>query len=263
MTRPLYQEKWRLLPLLVCNIAAFLLLLTWLWPTTRSLWDSFDYSLFRLLNNPLEFSSSWALVWSIGSIRLVDVAVGLLMLSFLFFKNLMFSADKLRHAFIGFFVLLVLMLLVRTGMTSLTYSLGWQRASPSFQLPDVILMSELFPQWVSLGLKDTSGHSFPGDHASVVFLWALYLTFLVSGWRVWVVWFLSAVFILPRLVAGAHWGTDAFVGGLFISLVTFAWACFTPFLAKVEGWLTKKMEPFLNILGRFFPFKKFKFFNPS
>ncbi|MBM6550159.1 phosphatase PAP2 family protein [Marinomonas ostreistagni] len=263
MSKPLYAKQWRLLPLFLYNLAAILLLLSWLWPTTRALWDAFDNRLFTMLNSPLEQSQSWALVWAVGSVRLTDIAVGIVMLTFFLRGSKIFSGEQLRHAFIGFFVLLIAMLLIRVGFTAMSEHFNWGRPSPSMIFPDAIRMSEMFPGWVALGLKDSSGQSFPGDHASVVFLWALNLSLFASGWRRLLVWSLAGAFMMPRLVAGAHWGSDDFVGGLLISLLTIGWACYTPFLGVVEGWLVRKLTPIFNAFGRFMPFSWFQFFNPK
>lgn len=43
--------------------------------------------------------------------------------------------------------------------------------------------------------------------------------------------------MLPRLVAGAHWLTDAVVGGGVFALLSFATAQFTPAGARIANWL--------------------------
>lgn len=263
MSNSLYSTEWRIKPLIALNSIAFLLLISWLLPTTRLLWDRFDYFLFTLLNDPIETSEIWATIWAVGSVRLTDIAVGLVMLSFLLWGRLLFRGEQIRSAFIGFIVLLIMMLLVRVGFTEFSELVGWGRASPTMLLPESVRLSEIFPEWVALGLKDSSSQSFPGDHASVILLWALNLSLAAKGWRCAVIWALAVVFMLPRLVAGAHWGTDDFVGGLFISLMTFSWACCTPLLATVTGKLLNILAPIFNYLGRYQPFAWFEFFSPT
>lgn len=260
MSSPLFSHQWRAIPLIIVNVLAILLLLSWLWPTTRAMWDAFDNDLFARLNQPLASNEYWALIWSIGSVRLTDIAVGLLMISFFVFSNVVFSAKHLRHAFFGFFVILMFQLIIREGFSELADVFQWQRASPSLMTAGAIRLTELFPQWVALGLKDAAGHSFPGDHAAVILAWALCLNFFVSGWKQLLVWSLAIIFMLPRLVAGAHWGTDDVVGGVFISAMAIAWGCFTPLVANCEVWLVEKTAPFFNWLGRFLPFSWFVFF---
>lgn len=260
MSSPLFSHRWRPLPLLALNVFALVLLFSWLYPATRVFWDGFDDHLFSMLNKPLASSHSWALIWSIGSVRLTDIAVGLLMISFLVFANLVFPAKHLRHAFFGFFVLLIVQLIIREGFSELANAFEWQRASPSLVTPDAIRLTQMFPQWVVLGLKDAAGHSFPGDHAAVIFVWAFCLNFFVSGWKRALIWLLAIIFMMPRLVAGAHWGSDDFVGGLFISLLAVAWGCYTPLVAKSENWIVAKVSPMFDVLGRYIPFCWFAFF---
>src|SRR5690606_10388514 len=62
--------------------------------------------------------------------------------------------------------------------------------------------------------------------------------------------------IMPRLVAGAHWGSDAFVGGVFLCLLALAWSCYTPLGQRASDWLEKLTLPLtsrlagLPLLGR-------------
>ncbi|MED5524756.1 MAG: phosphatase PAP2 family protein [Pseudomonadota bacterium] len=264
MMRPApFDAHWRLRPLLTLNILSLLLLASWLWPVTRALWDSFDDQLFTLLNSPLQHSHSYALVWALGSIRPMDIAVGLVMMWFLVRRDLVFSALHLRKALFGFLILLAVLLVTRMLFTSVSYKLGWEHASPSLIESHAVRLTELFPDWEKVALKDSAGHSFPGDHASVVLLWALFLSFFARGWKLALVWALTALFMLPRLVAGAHWGSDDFVGGLFISLMSIAWGCYTPFLARAEALVERLAAPLMNRLGKLPLLSRSQLFNPQ
>ena len=71
-----------------------------------------------------------------------------------------------------------------------------------------------------------------------------------TGWRLLLVWAITAIGILPRLVAGAHWGADAFVGGVFLSLLALAWSCYTPLGYRASEWLEKVTLPITSRLAR-------------
>ncbi|WP_115717640.1 phosphatase PAP2 family protein [Gallaecimonas mangrovi] len=258
-----FDAHWRLRPLLTLNLISFLLLASWLWPVTRELWNGFDDQLFTLLNHPLEKSHSWALIWALGSIRPMDIAVGVIMLCFMVKKDWVFSGRMLRKGLFGFLILLAVMLVGRILFTDLSYHFGWERASPSLIETNAVRLTELFPDWQKVALKDSAGHSFPGDHASVVLLWALFLSFFARGWKLAMVWVLTGIFMLPRLVAGAHWGSDDFVGGVFLSLMSIAWGCYTPFLARSEAVLERWLAPVLNRLGKLPLLNQTRFFNPN
>ena len=220
---------WRPKALLISHIGVALLLASWLWPVTRELWNRFDLWLFHLLNDPVHGAGLWAHVWAIGSMRPVDAGVGLLMLAIMLRGGLVLRADQVRTGLYAFLVALTVMLLMRVLFADLVEYMGWQHASPSLVVEGSARLTELFPTWEARwDLKDSASRSFPGDHASVLLIWAMFCSFFVSGWRRLLVWTVAIAGMLPRLVAGAHWGADALVGGVLLSVLGIAWSCFTP-----------------------------------
>ncbi|HEX5841023.1 MAG TPA: phosphoesterase, partial [Pseudomonas sp.] len=87
-------SQWRIRPLLACHIAALLLLASWLWLPSRALWDQFDLQLFALLNEPVHGAGLWAQTWAIGSMRAVDLGVGVLMLAVMLKADFVFSGAQ-------------------------------------------------------------------------------------------------------------------------------------------------------------------------
>jgi membrane-associated phospholipid phosphatase len=250
MTPAFINNQWRLRPLLACHIVALLLLASWLWAPSRALWDQFDLQLFALLNAPVHDAGLWAKTWAIGSMRPVDMGVGVLMLAVLLKADLVFSATQVRKALYAFLAALLVMLLLRVGFAELVKLMGWQRPSASLVVEGAARLTELFPTWEERwDMKDSATRSFPGDHASVL-LWAMFMSFFARNWRLLLVWSMAVVFMLPRLVAGAHWGSDALVGGVFLSLLGLAWACFTPFADKASERLETLTLPLIRLLAR-------------
>lgn len=251
MSPSFINDQWRIRPLLACHIVALLLLASWLWPPSRALWDQFDLQLFALLNEPVHSAGLWAQVWAIGSMRPVDLGVGVLMLAVMLKADLVFSAAQMRKALYAFLAALVVMLLFRVGFAELVKLMGWQRPSASLVVEGAARLTELFPTWEERwDMKDSATRSFPGDHASVLLIWAMFMSFFARNWRLLLVWTMAVIFMLPRLVAGAHWGSDALVGGVFLSLLGLAWACFTPFTYKASEWLEKITLPLTRLLAK-------------
>ncbi|MEX6502932.1 phosphatase PAP2 family protein [Pseudomonas zhanjiangensis] len=244
-------RQWRLRPLLACHIAALLLLASWLWQPSRQLWDRFDLALFNLLNQPVHDGGLWAHAWAIGSMRPVDMAVGLVMLAVMLKADLIFDASQVRRALFAFLGALLVLLLIRVGFAELVKLMDWQRPSASLVVEGSARLTELFPGWEERwDMKDSASRSFPGDHASVLLLWAAFLSFAARGWRLLLIWSLALLFMLPRLVAGAHWASDALVGGVLLSLLGLAWGCFTPFAARLSDALERLCAPLLQRLAR-------------
>jgi membrane-associated phospholipid phosphatase len=238
-------------PLLACHIVAVLLLTSWLWAPSRALWDQFDLQLFSLLNQPVHDAGLWAKTWAIGSMRPVDMGVGVLMLAVMLKADLVFSGAHVRKALYAFLTALIVMLLFRVGFSELVKLMGWQRPSPSLVVEGAARLTELFPGWEERwDMKDSATRSFPGDHASVLLIWAMFMSLFARNWCLLLVWVMAVIFMLPRLVAGAHWGSDALAGGLFLALLGLAWACFTPFAYKSSEWLEKVTLPLTRLLTK-------------
>jgi membrane-associated phospholipid phosphatase len=251
MTTAFLNTQWRLRPLLACHVVALLVLASWLWSPTRSIWDEVDLQLFALLNEPVHAAGLWAKTWAIGSMRPVDMGVGVLMLAVMLKSDLVFSAAQIRKALFAFLVTLLVMLLFRVGFAELVKLMDWQRPSPSLVVEGTARLTELFPGWEERwDMKDSASRSFPGDHASVLLIWAMFMSFFARNWRLLLVWVMAAIFMLPRLVAGAHWGSDAFVGGVFLALLGLAWSCFTPCAYKASEWLEKVTLPLTHELAK-------------
>lgn len=240
-------RQWRVRPWLLCHLIAILLLVSWRWPATRELWDALDLAVFQLLNTPVHETGLWAHIWGIASMRPVDLGVGLLMLAIMLRGDLVLRAEHVRLALFAFITTLLVMLLIRVGFADLVRLLDWQRASPSLVVEGAARLTELFPTWEARwDMKDSASRSFPGDHASVLLLWALFLSGAARGWRLLLVWALALLLIMPRLVAGAHWASDALVGGALLSLLGLAWGSYTP----LAGWAAQHLERLIQPLLR-------------
>ncbi len=251
-TNELFQARWYWRELIICNLLAVLILASWLWQPTRQLWDAFDLRLFHWLNAPLATHPIWARIWAIGNMRPIDVTVGLIMLVTIIKSNWVFSGTQVRRAFYAFFALLLLLLFIRIVLfDEILKLMHWQRSSPSLVVEGAVRLTSLFPGWEQKWyLKDSSKQCFPGDHASVLFIWTAMLLFFARGKALFFVWLLTILYLLPRLIAGAHWGSDVFVGGAFLSLLAFSWGFYTPYAAKSQDLLERLTAPIIQPLAK-------------
>lgn len=93
MSNPtLFQTRWNLGALALCNLLALGLLCFWLWPFGQILCLTFDDWLFHLLNRPLADNPIWLHIWAVASLRPFDAVVGVIMLSLLIKGNWVFEA---------------------------------------------------------------------------------------------------------------------------------------------------------------------------
>ena len=76
----------------------------------------------------------------------------------------------------------------------------------------------------------------------MLLIWGLFMALFARGGRLALVLGITVLFMLPRLVAGAHWVSDDFVGGLLIALLAIGWGYCTPLgahLAALLQWLAR------------------------
>lgn len=252
MNKPaLFQARWNIGALVACNVAAIVLLALWLLPAGKDAFTAFDIGLFHLLNQPLETNVVWRSIWAVGSMRPFDIVVGLILLTLLIRGNCIFQAIHARQAFLGFLALLVLLLVIRALFSALCDRMHWQHSSPSLVVPDAVRLENLYPNIDKhLELKDESNQSFPGDHASVLLIWAMFMSlFARRATQQVLIWSLVVLFSLPRLVAGAHWGQDDYIGGVLMALLALGWGFHTPYAAKATALLLKASNPAFKLAG--------------
>lgn len=234
---PLLRGNWRWAGLSACSLLAATLLASWLWPATRALWDQLDHAAFMALNGGLALGGAWQVFWALMSLRPADLLGGLVMLAVVITPGFVFPQARLREALHALLAVIGCAVVVRFAFEwLLVMPFHETRASPSLLEAHAIRLSEIHSHWRP-AVKDASASSFPGDHAALLLAWAFFLSAHARGLRRLEVWIVACFFMLPRLVAGAHWLTDVVVGGGFIALLAIAIALFTPAGARIAGWL--------------------------
>lgn len=235
---------FKLKPFLLLNILAFFILYSWVNEGTRVYWNALDIWSIELLNGSLfESSYWWSWMWAVLSLRIADIFALTFILLFFYFSNVLFKKNQRLYGLISFVSLLVLMLIAREFLDFYIEYQDLSRSSPSLQIDSVIRLSEIYPH---LPLKDSSGSSFPGDHAAVLITWLGYCLFFVRNFWSWVAVLLVVFFSLPRLIAGAHWLSDILVGGTSIAFITLAFGLYTPLLNRVNGFFNNWTDKLLK-----------------
>ncbi len=234
--------KWK--PLLLCHLAIAVLLSSFLWPPTRIIWQSFDTAIFKFLNHTLEGHPWVQVFWAFVNHKKADLVEDAIFL--LFFILAIKAAPKekrLRRAaeFI-FCIALAGSLIYYVNRTFLREHVLIPRESPSLVVTPCVRLSDEVP-W--LLVKDETIASFPGDHATTLLLFSVLYTFF-AGRKLGAYACLYAIFrTLPRLIVGAHWFSDIFVGSGCLVLFFLSWTLCTPF----HTWIVDRIEKIL-LLGR-------------
>lgn len=238
------KNTFKLKPFFLLNLGSILLLLSWSLLASREYWDVLDLYVFSVMDDSIKaLGGWWHGFWALLSVRALDLLPLFLMLIVFWKEGAVFKRSERLSGLVGFVSLLVLMLFVREVLDWYIESAQLKRASPTALVEGAQRLSQLYP---NLPLKDWSSDSFPGDHAAVLFVWLGYCLFFVRNyWSVFVL-VVSVVFILPRLVAGAHWFSDVMVGGLSIALVTLSIGLYTPALNQLNKKLNTLTEQLLR-----------------
>lgn len=226
-------------------LAAAILIGSYAWGPTRAMWDVVDAAVFYRLNGTLAWGGKWTEFWAVANWRPFDAIAGaaILALVIAWIRTGRMDQVAARCAITG--GLCVTVLLSSVIVKEFIEAANLQRHGPSEELPGAILLGDVVT-WIDA--KDTSNHSFPGDHGAVLLVMAMMLTLLANRRLAIAAWIILMPFTLPRLVAGAHWLTDVVVGGGMLMLITLAVWFTTPLGANATLLGTRIIQPMLDLV---------------
>lgn len=245
--------RWQLLVLM--HVLAGLLILSWMADPTRMVWDWIDETAFIALNGWLAYGhpalKKAAAFANTSLYDKISALVLLLMLGLytLFGRAGSFATRAAHSAFICLFMLIIVN--IRRDLN--LFEIG--RLSPSLTEANFYNLRD---EYGDMRPKVSSHSSFPGDHAISCMIFVTLFWFLAGSKWALASLALTPLFVLPRMISGAHWFTDAAVGAVFFCLIVLSWTLCTPFWAWccrmlykpmgwIEGQLIKSLGP---ILGR-------------
>ncbi len=230
---------------------ALLILASWFIPLTAALWSQLDQWLFRMLNDGLRASPVAQIFWALANLKICDLLGALFIIAFSLIFVFEAKDQKRRERLAQFFYYLIWfevgMLFVKELFFQLLLGINFLRESPSLISLNPVFLSEACP-W--LKIKDSSHWCFPSDHAFIVFQWAAFIWAFAGARLGLIASFSSIFFVLPRLVAGAHWASDALVGSLVLALAFVAVACFTPLYTFSMAYLERLSNSIFNLFTR-------------
>lgn len=212
--------KTRLPLIVLMNLAGLALFFSWLLLPGHGFWFPVDAGVFRFFINLLTENRAFLWLVAITNNRAFDgcslLAMGLLMLSY-WVKETPYGRRQI-------IIMGVVMLLTAVVLNQLGQMIPVQRHSPTLFFTDINRVSDL----LNVPTKDASKDSFPGDHGMMLMIFCGFMLryFGVRAFAISLIIFV--VFSLPRMMIGAHWFTDIFVGSLSVILVGLPWVLMTP-----------------------------------
>lgn len=236
---------WKTGWLIAAQLAALCLLLSWLLPSSHQLWVELDTWFFWQMNGSMVDRPTWQYIMALANHRMADlVPASLVALLYLHFclkgKNKEQVNQRITYGVTIFCLLLVTIVVFKFGIFefllrhfSLTDLLP--RRSATYIFDNTVRLDEIFP---SINSKVTSKDSFPGDHATVLIFFTVFITFYAGHIYGGITLMLSLIFILPRLVGGAHWLSDILVGSGYIILASTSLYLATPLHKIISNYLS-------------------------
>lgn len=215
----------------IFNIFGLLLLVSYYFSYRQGFWFNVDSAIFHFFNAPLSSNTVYLHLVAFTNHRSFDVVSFLAMaaLYYSYFRK-QTSANERRMISIGITMLLMAIIIKQCGRF-----IPISHESPTLFFDDINRASQL----TDFGTKDSSGNSFPGDHGMMLMIFAAFMA-RYCGLRAFI---LSAgivvIFSLPRIMGGAHWFTDVYVGSLAIVMIILSWFLLTPLSDIIVNNLTK------------------------
>lgn len=183
-------------------------------------WKDLDTKIFYYFNDRLTPGSRFTTLVAYTNMRIFDavsfVAMGLLYLHYFRQRD---NAGKRMLICVGLCMLLTGIVIKHCGgFIPITHP------SPTYTYEDVNRVSKM----VDFATKDADRNSFPGDHGMMLMVFAAYMARYFGRRAFTAAALIVIVFAMPRILSGAHWFSDVYMGSLAIACMTVSWILLTP-----------------------------------
>lgn len=212
--------KTRLPTILLLNALGLVLFFSWYLPENHGFWFSLDSSIFHYFNALLLKSHAFLTLVAVTNNRVFD-GISLLAMGSLFSWFWWHETPKGRRRLV---IMGVVMLFFAVVINQLGHLIPVSHVSPTLYFENINRVSEL----LHIPTKDASKDSFPGDHGLMLLIFSGFVLRYFGQKAFAIALAIFLLFAFPRIMIGAHWFTDVFVGSLSIALVGLAWVLLTP-----------------------------------
>jgi len=219
--------RWHIKKIMLYFASAMLLFLSWYFPPFNKIWQVIDMHGFYLLNGTMAIGKPWQQFFGFLNSHTGDLVLILFLAVLSLIPGVVFEKIYYKRLLLTLFGLIVFVYLTKWVFIQ---GLALHRLSPSMVFPTPYVIPKMTPNLVDVRFYGTN--VFPSDHGIVIFSWLLFV--FCYGRKLFkpIAFILAALLLMPRLMVGAHWITDEWVGGFAGALIYVAIFCFTP-LSKV------------------------------
>lgn len=234
-------DRKKLYSIILCNILGVLLLCSWFACTPgavyHGLWLTLDKEIFYFFNELLVRSKAFMYFVAVVNLRAFDVVAFVAMLAIYYSYYRKSNVEGKRWLFCIGVAMLVSAIIVK----QFDKLLPIDRMSASAYFDQLYHNVNWVSQLSGWPAKDRSGSSFPGDHGMMLLIFAVYMWKYIGKDAFVKALAVFIIFSLPRIMGGAHWFTDVFVGSVSFVLLVLSWILLTPLSDIFISWLEKKL----------------------
>lgn len=225
--------KIRLPLILLLNVLGLVLFFSWYLPENHGFWFTLDSRIFHSFNTELVKNRPFLVLVAITNNRVFD-GISLLAMGALFSWFWWHETPTGRRRLV---IMGIVMLLSAVVINQLGHLIPVSHVSPTLFFTDIYRVSELlhFPT------KDASKDSFPGDHGLMLLIFSGFMLRYFGKKAFFIAVLIFLIFAFPRIMIGAHWFSDVFVGSLSIALVGLPWVLLTPLSDRLINALNRTL----------------------
>ena len=225
--------KW----IIICNILGVLLFGSWFITQYQGLWFEIDKAIFYTFNEQLTLSKTFMYFVAFVNLRAFDLVAFAAMLGIFYSYYCKANVEGKRWLFcVG-----IAMLLSAIVMKQFDRMLDIDRDSASILLDQLYHNVNFVSELSGWPAKDSSGSSFPGDHGMMLLIFVAYMWKYIGRAAFFKALAVFVVFSFPRIMSGAHWFSDIYVGSLSFALIILSWILLSPAADICIEWLEKKI----------------------
>lgn len=220
--------------MVLLHLLAAGLVLAWL----LGWWQSTDEAVFWFFNRRLEYVP-FARVVALANQRWVDGVTAVLMTSVVLHHIHQCKGYARLRA--------ICLVLIMAGCFSLQTGVGKalpiDRDSPTHALEGVTLLVDIVPE---IPAKHTSRNAYPSDHGTGLCTFLLFAVYRFPRRYLVAVLPIVMLFMMPRIMSGAHWLTDITSSSVPLAMITGAWLFHTPLSYVLVEMLSRPVEKLLR-----------------
>ena len=225
--------KW----IIICNILGVVLFSSWYITQFSGFWFEIDKAIFYFFNEQLTLSRTFMYFVAFVNLRAFDIVAFVAMLGIFYSYYRKSNVEGKRWLFcIG-----VTMLLSAIVMKQFDRLLTIDRVSASVYFEQLYHNVNFVSQLSGWPAKDRSASSFPGDHGMMLLIFVAFMWKYMGKAAFYKALAVFVIFSFPRIMGGAHWFTDVFVGSMSFALVILSWILLSPAADIFIDWLEKKV----------------------